>query len=229
MSSLVRRAPWAPVLLLAIAAACSSPLDKPPVEQRFYTLDAPRPEAAAAPADAPVLAVRRFRASPGYEGRELVFATGDGAFRTDFYNVFFAPPAAMIGDEAREWLDRSGLFRAAVASTSQADPHHALEGSLTAIHGDRAAGRHRAVLEVQFLLIDTRAANTPILFQRQYRRERPVADGTAAALAGGLNAALAEILGELEGDLAPVVRRPAPAPAQAPPAVRPSGGRAARR
>lgn len=229
MPFLVRRAPWAPAVLLALAAACASPLDKPPVEQRYYTLDATRPDAVAPPPEAPVLAVRRFRASPGYEGREFVFATGDGAFRTDFYNVFFAPPAAMVGDEAREWLDRSGLFRAAVASTSQADPNHALEGSLTAIHGDRAAGQHRAVLEVQFLLIDTRAANTPILFQRRYRRERPVADGTAAALAGGLNAALADILGDLERDLAPVVRRPAPVPVQAPPAVRPSGGRAGRR
>lgn len=229
MPSPIRRAPAALAALAAalLATACSSPLDKPPVEQRYYTLDATRPAAAAAPAGAPVLAVRRFRSSPGYEGRELVFASGGGAFRTDFYNVFFAPPAAMIGDEAREWLDRSGLFGAAVAATSQADPHYALEGSLTAVHGDQEGGRHRAVLEVQFLLIDSRAANTPILFQRQYRRARPVADGTAAALAGGLNAALADILAELEADLGPVVRRPPPVPE--PPAVRPSGGRAGRR
>lgn len=222
-----RCAAFAPAILLALLAGCSSPLDKPPVEQRFYTLDTARPSSAPAAADAPVLAVRRFRASPGYEGRELVFASGDGSFRTDFYNVFFAPPAAMLGDEAREWLDRSGLFRAAVASTSQADPHYALEGSLVAVHGDATGGRNRAVLEVQFLLIDSRAANAPILFQRQYRRERPVTDGSAAALAAGLNVALAEILGELENDLGPVVRRPVVTPAA--PAVRPSAGRAARR
>lgn len=89
-------------LAAALAAACSSPLEKPPIEQRYYTLDATRPEATTSvPRGADVVAVRRFRASPGYEGRELVFATGTGQFRTDFYNVFFAPPAAMLADEAR--------------------------------------------------------------------------------------------------------------------------------
>ena len=37
---IVRRA--APAMLLALVAACSSPLEKPPVEQRYYTLDANR-------------------------------------------------------------------------------------------------------------------------------------------------------------------------------------------
>ncbi len=225
---------WA-VLLSAIAvAACNSPLEKPPVEQRYYTLDVTRPGQAAAAAGGEVVAVRRFRASPGYEGRELVFANGSGSFRTDFYNVFFAPPAAMLGDETREWLDRSGLFRAAVASTSQADSRYALEGALVDVHGEEKAGAHLAVLEVQFLLLDARAQNTPILFQRQYREATPIADGTAAALAGGLNTALASILTTLEADLAAVVKASAPQPAASSksvsaPAVSGRGGRARRR
>ena len=112
----------------------------------------------------------------------------------------------MLGDETREWLDRSGLFRAVVASTSQADPRYALEGSLISVHGEEDGGTHRAVLEAQFLLLDARAPNTPILFQRQYRQAVPVANGSAAALAGGLNEALAAILTQLEADLGPVVR-----------------------
>ncbi|BBK32900.1 ABC-type uncharacterized transport system auxiliary subunit [Stella humosa] len=221
---------WVPVALAAaLAAACSSPLEKPPIEQRYYTLDATRPEATTSvPRGADVVAVRRFRASPGYEGRELVFATGTGQFRTDFYNVFFAPPAAMLADEAREWLDRSGLFRAAVPATSQADARYALEGSLTAVHGEATGGGHQAVLDVQFLLLDIRAAETPILFQRQYRRTAPASGPGAPALAAGLNAALADILGALEADLAPVVNRPPPVPLAAP-TVRAPGGRAGRR
>lgn len=219
--------PFRALALLLALAACSSPLEKPPVEQRYYTLDARRPESAVAAAGAPVLAVRRFRASPGYEGRELVFAVEGGAFRTDFYNVFFAPPAAMVGDETREWLERSGLFRAAVASTSQADADYALEGSLTAIHGSATGGRNRAILEVQFLLIYVRAPNAPILFQRRYREEEPVADGGAAALAAGLDRALAAILMQMEADLAPLVRPRVVAPEPGP--VRPSAARGGRR
>ena len=218
---------WTLAFLAAAVAACSSPLEKPPVEQRYYTLDATR-EAAPPAVGGEVLAVRRFRASPGYEGRELVFAAAPGAFRTDFYNVFFASPAAMLGDETREWLDRSGLFRAAVASTSQADARYALEGALSAVYGEKTGGTDRAVLEAQFLLIDVRAANTPILFQRQYRHTRPVADGSATALVGGLNAALAAMLAELEADLAPIVRAP-PVPAAPAAPVRTPAGRAARR
>lgn len=208
-----RFANWAAVLLTATVAACSSPLEKPPVEQRYYTLDATRPNGAQPAAGAEVLAVRRFRASPGYDGRELVFGAGNGAYRSDFYNVFFAAPASMLGDETREWLDRSGLFQAAVSSTSQADARYALEGALIDVHGEAVGGANRAVLEAQFLLLDARAPTTPILFQRQYREVVPVADGGAAALVGGLNTALAAILTNLEADLAPVVRSAA-APAR---------------
>lgn len=163
----------------------------------------------------------------GLRGRELVFAVDGGAFRTDFYNVFFAPPAAMVGDETREWLERSGLFRAAVASTSQADADYALEGSLTAIHGAATGGRNRAILEVQFLLIDVRAPNAPILSQRRYRQEEPVADGGASALAAGLDRALAAVLMQMEADLAPLVQPRAVAPE--PVSVRPSAARGGRR
>jgi ABC-type uncharacterized transport system auxiliary subunit len=204
-------AAWAAIALAAAVAACSSPLEKPPIEQRYYTLDVTRPDAAAAGPGREVLAVRRFRASPGYEGRELVFGTGNGAYRSDFYNVFFAAPASMLADETREWLDRSGLFRAVVSSTSQVDARYALEGALVDVHGEESGGAHRAVLEAQFLLLDVRAPTAPILFQRQYRQSVPVADGSAAALVGGLNTGLAAILTALEADLAPVVRGAAPA------------------
>ncbi|MCC7274040.1 MAG: membrane integrity-associated transporter subunit PqiC [Alphaproteobacteria bacterium] len=197
------------IALLAAAAglaACASPLDKPPVEQRFYTLDVERP-APARSGGADVLAVRRFRASPGYEGRELVFATNPGAYRTDFYNVFFAAPAGMVASETREWLGRSGLFRSVVAGTSQADPRWILEGNLVSAHGEAEGGANRAVLETQFLLLDARAADVPVVLDRTYREAVLVADGSAGALAAGLNGALAAILRRFEADLAATLGR----------------------
>lgn len=194
--------PTALLLALLLAACSGSPLDKPPVEQRYYTLDVERP-APPRTGGTDVLAVRRFRASPGYEGRELVFATGQGAFRTDFYNVFFSAPAAMIGNEAREWLAASGIFQAVVAATSQADPRWALEGSLVAAYGEPG----RAVLETQFLLLDVRAADAPVVMERTYRETVPVSDDAASALAAGLNRALAATLVRLEADVARTLRR----------------------
>ena len=192
------------VLALLLVAACGNPLDKPAPEQRFFSMDATRTEPVRSGATE-VLAVRRFRSSPGFDGRELLYRSGPNAFRSDFYNLYIASPSSLVAAQASEWLGRSGLFRSVVATGSQADPRFVLEGQLVSIYGDFAANPPEAVLETQFFLIDSRGVGSPVVLDRTYRQTSPIAERSAAALAAGLGQALTATLRQLEADIAPAI------------------------
>jgi len=169
--------------------------------KRYYALDATRGETAPANATGPVLAVRPFRASPRYEGNELVSRLSDVAYRSDFYSEFLVEPAALVTEQTRRWLADSGLFQCVVEGSGSAALTHVLEGAVTVIQGDyRDRAAPQAVLEAQFFLVEAAAASR-IAFHKTYRRERPLADTTPDELVRGWNQALQETLTALEEDL----------------------------
>jgi len=193
-------AAFAAVLAAAVLAGCSSPLEKPYPEKHFVVVDATRPVAAPPPPGGAVVAVRRFRVSPGFDGRELVYRTDAVSYRSDFYNAYFVAPGPMLTAATAEWLGRSGLFRVVVQDASQVDPRYALEGAVTALYAD-TAGPPSAVLEMQFLLLEVKARDPRIVLKRDYSERVPAAGVGADAVATAQSAALARILTRLEADL----------------------------
>jgi cholesterol transport system auxiliary component len=107
----------------------------------------------------------------------------------------------MLTQDLRQWLGRSGLLATVVDTGSLARADLSLEGNVAALYGDYSGGEGLAVAEMQFLVLDERAPETPILFSRTYRREVPVAPGDPKALVLGLRRAVSAIYGELEEDL----------------------------
>lgn len=198
-----RHVPLLPLLaaLLLVSGCLGGALNRPSAEKRYYNLEAERPGAETPRSGGKVLAVRRLAVSPRYEGRELVYRTSDTAYAADFYHLFFVPPAQMLTQDLRQWLERSGFFATVVDTGSLARADLSLEGNVVALYGDYAGRGGLAVAEMQFLLLDERAPDTPILFSKTYRREVPVAAGDPKALILGLRQAVGAIYGELEGDL----------------------------
>lgn len=214
-----------PVLLLAalLASACLK-LSRDMPTKRFYALEARRSAALtpnpapnnAAPAEAKVIAakpvaakpiaaalsIRPFTITPRYDRRDFVYRTGEFDFETDILNQFFVSPTAMLGEETRKWLERTGLFAHLLPSGTQVLPDAVLEANIPAIHADfRQIGAAKAVLEIQFLLLDARTPDSRILFQKSYRRETPIPVSAPGAYVRGLNTGLEGILSDLEKDL----------------------------
>ncbi len=190
-------------LLLAVSG-CVGALRSDYPERRFYTLSAERPGSAAAPAKDGVLRVRRFTASKLSEGNELVSRTGEAEYDTDFYNAFFAPPAAQLTEQAQRWLGASGLFSAVVGTGSTLPETHVLEGNVIALYYDDREKHDSAVLEIQVLLLRVASDPTAVLFQKAYKSREPAAPGSKDAVVKAWNAGLQKILAELEADLANV-------------------------
>ena len=109
---------------LAIALPGCLKLGKGYPEKRYYVLRAPSRPGEARPPDGgseEILKVGRFRISPLYEGKEFVYQKEDLRYESDFYNVFFIPPASLITEEVRRWLGGSARFQHVMDPASHAE------------------------------------------------------------------------------------------------------------
>ncbi len=108
----------------------------------------------------------------------------------------------MLTEEIRKRLAVSGLFKHVVDPSSLLDSAYILEGAVTALYGDyRVSTAPKAVMEIQFLILQETAGSPKIILQRQYHKEEPLNGNTPDALVKSWNTALNQILTEFENDL----------------------------
>ncbi len=108
----------------------------------------------------------------------------------------------MFTEEIRKRLAVSGLFNHVVDPSSLLDSAYVLEGAVTALYGDyRVSTAPKAVMEIQFLILQQTDVSPEIVLQRQYHKEEPLNGNTPDALVKSWNTALNQILKEFENDL----------------------------
>lgn len=154
-----------------------------------------------------VLKVRKFRVSPAFEGKELVYRTSDARYEGDFYNEWFVPPNAMITQQIVNWLTKAGLFQYVMDSSGPLPATHTLEGTMTALYGDYRATPAKAVLAVQFFLLHEASGQAEVLWHQEYRKEVDVMEQQPEALVSGWNETLRLILSALDEDLTRTLQR----------------------
>jgi len=177
-------------------------LEKGYPEKRYFILDASRDKDISSPDTGKDLTVRRFRVSPEYEGKGLVYRLEELSFESDFYNEFFVSPVSMFTEEIRKRLAGSGLFKHVVDPSSLLDSTYILEGAVTALYGDyRVKTVPKAVMEIQFFLLQETDSNPKVIFKSQYHREEPFKGNTPDGLIKSWNTAFNQILTEFENDL----------------------------
>ena len=188
-------------MLFSLSIGCIN-LEQSYIEKRYFILEASRDEDISSPDTDAVLTVRRLRVSAKYEGKGLVYRLKERSYESDFYNEFFISPASMFTEEIRKRLAVSGLFKHVVDPSSLLDSTYVLEGAVTALYGDyRVSSAPKAVLEIQFLLLQETDVSPKIIFQGQYHKEEPLIGNTPDALVKSWNSALSQILTEFETDL----------------------------
>ena len=188
-------------ILLSLSIGCVN-LERSYIEKHYFVLDSSTAEDISSPDTGKVLTVRRLRVSPKYEGKGLVYRLGELSYETDYYNEFFISPVSMFTEEIRKRLAGSGLFKHVVDPSSFLDSTYVLEGAVTALYGDyRVSAAPKAVMEIQFLLLQETDTSPEIVLQRQYQKEEPLNGSTPDALVKSWNTALNQILSEFENDL----------------------------
>lgn len=194
-------------LLLAMAAC----FNKSYQEKRSFVLDVSAENREAASEFPIVLKIRKFRVSPLFVGRAMVYRIGELQYEHDFYDEWFVSPGLLLTRQFHDWLSKSGRFRFVLVGTNHIEPTHLLEGDVAEFYGDyRLAQSPKAILGIELLLLDG-LNEWQVIFRQTYHKEVPLADRSPDALAEGLSQAVRLVLIDLEREIAEVAGRPAPA------------------
>lgn len=170
-------------------------------ERHYYALEAVRQGETPASIRGTVLEVQKFRVSPAFEGRELVYRTSDARYEADFYNEWFVMPNAILTQQVVNWLTMAGLFQYVMDSSGPLPATHVLNGIVTALYGDYRATPPKAVLGLQFFLVhEPSSLHAEIMWHQEYRKEVEVMEQTPEPLVSGWNGALRLILSALDED-----------------------------
>jgi uncharacterized lipoprotein YmbA len=188
----------AAVTLCVMMAGCLS--KKYPVKQR-HVMRIQR-AGASTPASLGVLRVGRMRVSPLFERKGFVYRTGDTTFEQDFYNEFFVPPGVLLRKATLDWMGASSLFSSVIDAADAATANWLLQGRMEKLYGDfRDGDAPRAVLAIEFTLLDLASPQHDVALRKTYAREVEAAVASPAAVMAAWNQALSQILAELEADL----------------------------
>ncbi|MFI5247816.1 MAG: hypothetical protein ACHQWV_04600 [Nitrospirales bacterium] len=195
-------------VLLAMAACLN--LNKSYPAKRSFVLDVSSESRESTSEATMVLKISKFRVSPLFVGRAMVYRIGELEYENDFYDEWFVSPGALLTQQFHDWLSKTGRFRFVLVGTNHIEPTHLLEGSVAEFYGDyRLAASPKAIFGIELLLLDGLKERQAI-FRRTYHEEVPLADRSPDALAGGLTQAVRLVLVDLERELAEVALRPAP-------------------
>ncbi len=192
------------IALLAVACLLCGCLSRPYLNKQTFVLEIP-------PAPAPnraakshrVVAIRTLRVAVPFDGRSLVYRTGEFSFESDPYAEFLVSSAESLLFPIRGWMREAGYFEAVVEPGSACKPDTMAEISVLQLYGDFRQPRDAAaVLTIRFVLFDSpRGVPGKLILEREYSRRIPLKARTADALMAGWNEALVQILAELGSDL----------------------------
>jgi uncharacterized lipoprotein YmbA len=139
--------------------------------------------------------------TPPFDGRSLVYRTGDQRYEKDFYNVYTTIPAEMIGNAERQWINKANIFSAAVGQSNSLFPYYYLQATVEEFYGDYR-NRPEAVVSIEFFLSATSTGKvSPLIGANRYTKRVPLRDNTPEALVVGQQQALAEIFKDYEMQL----------------------------
>ena len=195
--------------LLVSVCGLTGCLSRPALNKQTFTFNVPMISATNAVVGDRLLGIRNLQIAAPFEGRSLVYRTGEFSYVRDPYAEFLESPAEELIAPVRGWLRDNGNFSAVAEAGSALKPDMLVEISVSKFFGDFRQSEHpAAILTMRFIFFDApNGVPGKVILQQDYSRNIPLNAPTAAALMAGWNQALAEILAEVSSDFAQKMER----------------------
>jgi uncharacterized lipoprotein YmbA len=190
-------------MTLVLATALTGCLSRPTLAKRSFALQSPLITGPAVDGGVGTLAARLVAVAPPFDGKALVYRTGENEYERDPYAELVVAPDRALAMPIRARLRNAGVFANVIEPGSALTPDRTLEGYVTEFYGDfRKPEAPAAVLSLRFVLLRREGdRSASVILQKDYSRRVPLSDRTATALVAGWDRALDEILTELVSDL----------------------------
>jgi cholesterol transport system auxiliary component len=189
-------------ILLAFAFTFCGCVSRPALNIQTFAFSTPTSPATNIIPNGRVIEIRTLQIAPPFDGRSLIYRTGEFSYQRDPYAEFLGLPAEELVGPVGEMLLFDGGFGEVVKPGSAIQPDTLVEITICQLYGDiRKTRSPYAVMEMQLTFLDaTNGLPGKVIFQRNYSRRVPMGLTTPAALMGGWNQALIGILAEATSD-----------------------------
>ncbi len=189
--------------LLASTFTFAGCLARPPLNKATFAFDTPASSVTNATTSDRVLAIRSLEVAPPFDGRALVYRTGEFLFQRDPYAEFLDSPEEGLLGPVSGMLRGAGCFGAVVEPGSAVKPDTLVEINITQLYGDfRTPGSPYAVLAMELIFLNaTNGIPGKVIFQRAYSRRVPMNSPSPGALMAGWNNAFMSILADVTSAL----------------------------
>jgi hypothetical protein len=176
------------------------------LNEKTFAFSTPSLPATNAFSNGSVLQIRTLQITPPFDGRSLIYRTGEFAYQRDPYAGFLGLPAEGLVGPISEMLRRDGGFSKVVPPGSAVQPDTMVEITISQLYGDvRQSQTPCAVMAMQATFLGaTNGLPGKVILQRNYFRRIPISSTTPAALMEGWNQALISILAEATSDFRPL-------------------------
>lgn len=189
------------VLLLLFMVGCSGP-GKAPAVRRYYALELQRQGQTHQSHGDTILEIKPLGMSPTFAPKQLAYRTSEFRYESDFYNQFVTDARLQITEQTRRWISDSKFFSSVALSGSALEATHLLEGNIVSLYGDfRDKSNSKAVMQIEFFLIDIKSPNTSVVFTNLYKATAGVGEPKVENLIRAYNQCLKQILVDFEADL----------------------------
>jgi cholesterol transport system auxiliary component len=191
-------------LLLACVCGLTGCLSRPGMNIQTFAFNLPAIAGTNVVAGDRTVGIRSLRIAAPFEGRSLVYRTGEFSYVRDPYAEFLEAPEEELKAPVREWFRGQGGFSAVEEAGSASKPDTLVEISVSQLFGDFRQPEHpAAILTIRFVFFDAvNGIPGKVILDQEYSQNVPLNARTAAALMEGWSHALAEILTEVSSDFA---------------------------
>jgi cholesterol transport system auxiliary component len=190
------------VFLLACICGLTGCLSRPALNKQSFAFSVPVIAATNFVTNDRMLGIRSLQIAAPFDGRSLVYRTGEFSYVRDPYAEFLEPPAEELMSPLRELLRTEAGFSAVVEAGSALQPDTLVEISVSQLYGDFRQPEHpAAILTMRFVFFDAmNGVPGKVVFQQEYSRSIPLSTPAAVMLMAGWERALSEILAQVSSD-----------------------------
>lgn len=188
------------IVITISVLALTGCVSKQQFAKQRYWLDIQRKSTVSSESYDRILVVESFSIDSAFRTNSIVCKKSAYEFENNFYMEYLVPPAKMITEQTRKWLNESGVFAQVLQSGSLVKPTHVLQGHVSKLYVDKSdMDNIVAQVEITFYLLDGKSDE--IVSTKTYAVAKSMDSGSTEDYFKALKKALTAILEECEADL----------------------------
>jgi hypothetical protein len=194
------------LFILFTAVLSCSPLERRPLEKKYYdlTISTPRVQDADRCKGSPIL-IREFQIAPQFDSHAFTYKMSEKEYATDYYTEFVSYPAKLITDKFSEQICGTPYF-SSIRASRQLDIQYRLSGKITQLFGDfQSPGHPKAVMAIQLLLEKRETHTFSIVHSRTYEAVIDIPTAEHVELAAGWSSGFTDIFRQFMDNVAPLL------------------------